>query len=272
MRFLTAELQRMGWAWAYRVVDARAFGVPQRRLRVILLASRQHDPRPLLFAQDAEPVVNDSTKVDRPDIGYGFYWTEGRRGLGWTVDGVPTIKGGSSLGIPSPPAVWNRPADHVGLPDISDLERLQGFPAGFTEPALDGPGRNRGARYRLVGNAVCVPVAAWVAGRLVRTRGDQPWPRGVPLAAGKRWPRAAWGSPSDPVHVVPVSTWPVAGEPKPLLEFLDKPLSPLSLRATRGYLSRLDKATSLHVPKPFRAAVVRHLARMEAPEPRVGAS
>ena len=37
---------------------------------------------------------------------YGFYWTEGLRGLGWCRDGVPTLKGGSTIGIPSAPAVW----------------------------------------------------------------------------------------------------------------------------------------------------------------------
>src|SRR5437879_2341375 len=38
MRYVTDELERLGFMWAYRVVDARAFGLPQRRLRVILLA------------------------------------------------------------------------------------------------------------------------------------------------------------------------------------------------------------------------------------------
>jgi len=37
----------------------------------------------------------------------GFYWTEGLRGLGWAVDAVPTLKGGSTIGIPSPPALWD---------------------------------------------------------------------------------------------------------------------------------------------------------------------
>lgn len=44
MRHLTAELEDMGYRWAYRVVDTRAFGLPQRRQRVILLASRTEDP------------------------------------------------------------------------------------------------------------------------------------------------------------------------------------------------------------------------------------
>lgn|SRR5258708_4502861 len=53
MRYLTAELEELGYSWAYRVVDARAFGLPQRRQRVLLLASRTDDPRTVLFADDA---------------------------------------------------------------------------------------------------------------------------------------------------------------------------------------------------------------------------
>ena len=41
------------------------------------------------------------------DLWCGFYWTEGNRGLGWAVDAVPTLKGGSTIGIPSPPAIWD---------------------------------------------------------------------------------------------------------------------------------------------------------------------
>ena len=45
MRFLVDELEARGFRWAYRVVDTQAFGLPQRRQRVILLASRTEDPR-----------------------------------------------------------------------------------------------------------------------------------------------------------------------------------------------------------------------------------
>jgi hypothetical protein len=32
--------------------------------------------------------------------------TEGNTGLGWAIDAVPPLKGGSALHIPSPPAIW----------------------------------------------------------------------------------------------------------------------------------------------------------------------
>ena len=142
MAAITEELERMGFRWAYRVVDSRFTGVPQRRQRVILLASRSEDPRGILFADDAG--VRDETLL--ADDAYGFYWTEGLRGLGWCRDGVPTLKGGSSLGIPSPPAVWipgNRVGERFVTPGISTAEHLQGFPQG-----LDGPGRRSSTRGR----------------------------------------------------------------------------------------------------------------------------
>ena len=266
MRYLAGALEDLGWRWAYRVVDARAFGIPQRRLRVILLASPVHDPGPALHAEDEQPRVDDSPHRDLPDVGYGFYWTEGRRGLGWVVDGVPTIKAGSGWGIPSPPGVWDRPAGRIGLPHIHDLERLQGFAAGYTEPALGGGARGRGARYRLLGNAVCVPVAAWAAERIVATPSD-PVHEGRPFATTRSWPKAAVGGPGQQPRAVPVTTWPRAEACPGLLPFLEHSLQPLSLRATTGYLGRLERAERIHIPPEFLAAVRVHKQRMEAESP-----
>src|ERR1700722_9550381 len=132
MRQLTETLNEFGYRWAYRVVEARAFGLPQRRHRVLMLASRSEDPRPALFGQDAGP----SEEPELIDYPCGFYWTEGTRGLGWAIDAVPTIKGGSVLGIASPPAVWQKNGEIV-TPGIEDAERLQGFQPGWTEAALE---------------------------------------------------------------------------------------------------------------------------------------
>lgn len=41
-----------------------------------------------------------------------------------------------------------------------ECERLQGFPDGWTE------GESDSTRYRMLGNAVCVPVAEWIGRRL----------------------------------------------------------------------------------------------------------
>jgi DNA (cytosine-5)-methyltransferase 1 len=247
MRHLTNELGRLGFRWAYRVVDARAFGLPQRRQRVLLVASRREDPCRVLFADD----VGQPPEQDHRGRANGFYWTEGIRGLGWAADGVPTLKGGSTIGIPSPPAVW-MPDGSVGTPHIRDAERLQGFEAGWTEPAARTGMRGLGARWKMVGNAVSVPVAAWVAGRLSDPGRYRPGIE-VPLTDGRTWPRAAHGQRDEAVSV-DISMWPMRHPYQHLSEFLSEPLTPLSVRAADGFLARTERG-SLRFPEGLLDAV-----------------
>jgi DNA (cytosine-5)-methyltransferase 1 len=189
---IVSALERMGWAWAYRTIDSRAFGLPHRRRRVILVASRERDPRPVLFNSDA----GEPNEIARGNHACGFYWTEGNTGLGWAIDAIPPLKGGSGLHIPSPPAIWFPRRRCIVVPSIEDAERLQGFPAGWTEPAADEIADHR-RRWHLVGNAVSVPLAEWLAKRLrtdsgYRSNSDkklkkgQPWPDGIREATRSR--------------------------------------------------------------------------------------
>ena len=234
MRYLTDELEALGYKWAYRLVDSRFAGVPQRRQRVIFLASRTIDPRAVLLAEEAgEP--DDSYFADKS---CGFYWTEGLRGVGWARDAVPTLKGGSTIGIPSQPAIWNPSAElgmRVVLPSVEEAEQLQGFPAGWTEPADELAGR-KGARWKLVGNAVTVGVSAWVGGRLRDP--IEPIGEGIPVKPGDRWPTAAYGA-KGKVWGVDLSLWPAREPYQHLHDLVDLGAGqPLSLRATSGFLSR----------------------------------
>lgn len=247
MHLLTSELSSRGYRWAYRVVNALAFGLPQRRRRVVLLASRTEDPRPVLLGAD-EPAP---AEPEHPGRACGFYWTEGNTGLGWAVDSVPTIKGGSGLGIPSPPAIW-MPDGAIVTPDIRDAERLQGFSADWTLPAVSIAGLKDGIRWKLVGNAVCVPMASWIGKRL----GED-----VVAYSGKdkefpdhgRWPRSAWGD-KDCIHDAAIGEFPELAPQIPLEAFLQfKPL-PLSLRAIRGFRSRLI-SSRLRYPVEFLEAL-----------------
>ena len=97
MRAIAGEFERLGYRWAYRVVDTWSFGLPQRRERVVLVASRSLDPAEVLLA-DERPIERPPTDLARR--AHGFYWTEGLSGLGWAADAVPTLKNGSTLGIP----------------------------------------------------------------------------------------------------------------------------------------------------------------------------
>ena len=239
MRYLVDELEARGFAWAYRVVDTQAFGLPQRRQRVILLASKTEDPRNVLFADDAEPVHQEL----RRGIWCGFYWTEGLRGLGWAVDAVPTLKGGSTIGIPSPPAIWNPRDGSITTPEIRDAERLQGFDADWTLPALGVEGVRRGHRWKLVGNAVSVPVARWVGQRLAEPGVFDEARIASAVRPGVSWPKAAFGSKGKDAFAVTGSMWPVIWPREHLADFFRYPRSPLSARAASGFKSRLDVST-----------------------------
>jgi len=256
MAYLVDELTKRGFRWAYRVVDSRSFGLPQRRQRVVLLASREEDPRPVLFGEDAGEPSTPSPEGQA----CGFYWTEGLRGLGWAVDSIPTLKGGSSIGIPSPPAIW-MPDGSIVTPEIRDAERLQGFDADWTR-AASGLKRGTGQRWRLIGNAVSVPVAEWLGERLLgRDREFDPI-ESRELERGRPWPNAAWGE-AGCTHVVKSSMWPRSTLRSPLSEFLEYDPAPLSARATAGFLERTERS-SLRFPPGLIEALELHLEGMKS--------
>jgi DNA (cytosine-5)-methyltransferase 1 len=236
MARLADALEDAGYRWAYRVVDARSFGLPQRRQRVLLLASRTDDPRDVLFADEGfqKPAEDRPSKVQ---IGpaYGFYWTMGKIGAGWAREATPPIKGGSGLGIPSPPAIWLSASHFFGTPQIEDAERLQGFAPGWTAAVLGQKAFRPSSRWRLVGNAVCPPMAAWVSSRLKNPGKHDPG-RDVPMG-GMRWPKAAWGYRGHR-YEVRISECPIDSPAPSLKDFLEAPLKPLSVRATEGFRSR----------------------------------
>jgi len=251
MEVIVASLEELGYKWAYRVTNTLAFGLPQRRERVFLLASLDEDPRDVLFADDAgEPEPPKHTWRNA----CGFYWTEGIRGLGWAVNAIPTLKGGSTVGIPSPPAIV-MPTGAVVTPDIRDAERLQGFESDWTLPCAS-VGRNS-HRWKLVGNAVTVDVAQWLGERLVLPDEAGREVSSRPLTQGTPWPRAAYNV-GQGRFAADVSSWPVHIRGEALHRFLQFPRKPLSVKATEGFLSRAE-TSSLRFPDGFIEKLCVHL-------------
>lgn len=124
---LLDEVGAIGYGWAYRVINARYFGVPQRRRRVFICARRAEttddsgDAARLALRALWEGSGGDSTPCWPPwaettaDAGGGaqeggghpiaFYYSGGGNDSPST-DGVsPTVKKGSSIDIGSPPAI-----------------------------------------------------------------------------------------------------------------------------------------------------------------------
>jgi DNA (cytosine-5)-methyltransferase 1 len=258
MRRIIDELESQGYRWAWRVVDTLGFGLPQRRERVILVASKSENPADVLFADNA-PFVRPATAIG--SIAHGFYWTEGRGGLGWAPDAIPTLKNGSSVGIPSPPAVL-LPDGRVIKPDIRDAERLQGFVADWTTPA-EKVGR-ASARWALAGSAVSVPVARWIGSRLAEpgahdTERDRPFPLEGRLPKAARFDGTAR-------YTVDIGPDPLGVRAPHLVGFLKHEGALLSPRATAGFLGRTYEAKLRFAPG-FIEAVEAHLRLVSGAQP-----
>jgi DNA (cytosine-5)-methyltransferase 1 len=257
LALIVSKLEGLGYRWAYRVVNSLAFGLPQRRQRVFLLASTVGDPEDVLLCDDVEAPLHE-TKLFH--LAHGFYWTEGIRGLGWAPDAIPTLKNGSTIGIPSSPAIL-MPSGDIVKPELEDAERLQGFPPNWTAPAMQA--KRNTFRWSLIGNAVSVPVSTWLGHRL-NNPGTYDSFRDYRFADGSRWPKAARFDGARRIGVM-ISNSPVWEARPHLHEFLRQPGMPLSAKATAGFLDRTRRG-SLRFPAGFLDAVAAHLAKMRTYE------
>lgn len=189
---------------AWRVLDAQWFGVAQRRRRLFVVADfRAERAAQILFEPEScgghPPARREAreTVAGTPGGGAGS--------SGWTPDTdrmtfvpVAAFVEGSRNGIPDLDAVYptltaTQPSEtshyqqgifyfaHTldGQAVIRRLtpiecERLQGFPDEWTRWGADDEEVSDTARYRMLGNAVCVNVAEWIGRRLVAALRTKP--------------------------------------------------------------------------------------------------
>ena len=251
LTFVTTKLSALGYSWAYRLIDPRSFGIPQRRPRFVLVASTCVSAKDILFlAGEADSSLCIDEKPIFPNVAdaYGFYWTEGKIGIGWANNSIPPLKCGSSLGLPSAPAIWDVNNDLFGTPSIHDAERLQGFPLDWSKP-IEIEGFKKSMRWKVLGNAVNGAVSKWIAERILCTKFSlSNFPKHK-IHKSSTWPKAAFKDIGQPMYSVDVSPYPKGIHYTPILEFLQEPLIPLSERATRGFLNRVEASTLIKYPQ-----------------------
>jgi DNA (cytosine-5)-methyltransferase 1 len=106
-------------------------------------------------------------------------------------------------------------------------------------------------------------VAQWLGERLARP-GDHDTARDAPLLASGRWPRAARFNGTSRCGVV-INAYPHWADRPGLSDFLRYNGKPLSARATRGFLSRTERA-KLRFADGFQDRLRDHLRYMEGEE------
>lgn len=164
-RTLLTTLDELGYGVSWRVLDAKYFGTPQRRRRVYIVGSlgtlRSAE---VLFEQGATAIVDKSRRSE--DHSYGpdlegtdqlsnFYAIQ-HAGIGRKPSAGPQAKGYRNDGE-------TYTCDSRGS---SDAVCQANAPFGIRE-ASGLSGRLDSARWRALGNAVCVPVIEWIARRIV---------------------------------------------------------------------------------------------------------
>ena len=255
IRTIVNELEALGYNWAYRTINSLAF-VPQNRCRVYVVASLHHNPNDVILSGNAD---NKLGLVNQASFSApcGFYWTEGKYAIGMYKNGIPTLKCGSTIGIPSAPAIAF-PDGSVGCPDIKDAERFQGFPEDWTKPAEDIA--RASSRWKLVGNAVTVDVVRWIANKILSPESYDSSKDKV-LKLGAKWPAAAWGG-NGKIYISSSSAYPVSREEISLKDFLNYPCKPLSLKAAKGFEHRLNIGT-VRCPQYFRDTIHQYVKKLE---------
>lgn len=162
---LISSLTKLGYGVAWRVLNARYFGAPQSRPRVFICAwygSPTNAVKALFEDEIAAKPKNErlgfmveskcpESGISVPQVSFCISATSGRHtGLDWARSYVTY-----------PNAVRR-------LTPL-ECEKLQGLPENWSMPDKDYVVPIRGIetnRYHAIGNAVCVPVAHWVAGRI----------------------------------------------------------------------------------------------------------
>ncbi|QSI76351.1 DNA cytosine methyltransferase [Niveibacterium microcysteis] len=162
---LVGSLTGLGYAVAWRVLNARYFGAPQSRPRVFICAWYASP------ANAAKVLFEDEISAKPKNERHGFMMESKCVESGISVPQVSfciSATSGRHTGLD-----WAR--SYVTYPNAVrrltplECERLQGLPDNWTQPDKDYVVPIRGIetnRYHAIGNAVCVPVVQWVAGRI----------------------------------------------------------------------------------------------------------
>lgn len=220
MRAVIEELHQEWRFVAWRTLNAREFGLPQQRKRVIIVASKSR-PAALNLFRRIRSLKNSTT--DSPSAA-GFYTTAGSRSICYSMGYIPTLKVGSSLSIPAPPGIHF--GEIVRKTTVTECLALQGFKL---RPFL---GLKQKDIFRQMGNAVPVPMGAFALRTLTDNFSPCRLEPSTTIGACGFYDGALW-APCD-LHAPPLAN--------NLEAFLESTNEELSERAASGLVRRLVRS------------------------------
>jgi DNA (cytosine-5)-methyltransferase 1 len=170
-------LGELGYGFAYRVLDAQYHGVAQRRRRVFLVGHASDWRRAAAVLFERESLRGHPAPSRATGEGIAADAQAGARAGSWWdgTDCASTLTKEGAGGNQRMPdkdnfgAVIERAV--VRRLTVTECERLQGFPDGYTaipwrgKPATECPD---GPRYRALGNSMAVPCMRWIGERIAQ--------------------------------------------------------------------------------------------------------
>ena len=174
-----AGLEECGYGWAYRVLDAHYFGVPQQRRRVFVVGhsdNRTDLAAKVLFEQQGVcgniAAGSETQKEATAVIGKGInYFRRGGNFKYHKDKKAATLR--SSAASDCFDLVLAREKKYIRRLTPLECERLQGFLDNYTQiewrgkPAEQCPDT---PRYKAIGNSMAVPVMRWIGERIKRIK------------------------------------------------------------------------------------------------------
>ena len=195
--YVTGPKRRVAW----RVFNAKFFGVPQRRKRVFVIASScdRFDPAKVLFERPSvcrntcESTEKRKVTTAYPESSFGTFCEDRNAGtlkakggtlgggsetlildISYRPDGVrvcgdiaPTLLAKMGTGGGNAPCLQKETAVRRLTP--IECERLQGFPDDWTKISYRGKSEDEcpdSPRYKAIGNSWAVPVIRWIGERI----------------------------------------------------------------------------------------------------------
>lgn len=160
-----STLDELGYGVAWRVLDAKFFGTPQRRRRTYIIASLGTiGAAEVLFECGANTIIDRSSNRTRNFTSSGNdeslpnanYFSIQHAGIGRRASAGPQGKG------------YRNDGETYTLDSRGSSDAVCKTDAPFRVRATTGVSKRLdGNRYRAIGNAVCVPVINWIAARIV---------------------------------------------------------------------------------------------------------